>query len=140
MLQVVSISQQLFNKQSQRLWRLCRREQKYGSSDCQHDNTQPNHVTSWSELEKRRLISSFHQTDLTEIQVINKSIKGLNTRTIYRTFKAINENKGIQRRLGSGRNSSISKSNFEIIKKCLEINNSFSTFELSKYLQKKESK
>ena len=42
--------------------------------------------TSWSEL-KRRLIESFHQTDLTEIQVINKNIKGLNRRTIYRTLK-----------------------------------------------------
>ena len=54
------------------------------------------------------------------MQVINKNIKGLNIRTIYRTFKAINENKGIQRRPGLGKNSTISKSNFEIIKKCLE--------------------
>ena len=30
------------------------------SSDYQDDDTQPNDVTSWSELEKRRLISSFH--------------------------------------------------------------------------------
>ena len=80
---------------------------------------------------KRRLISSFHQADLTEIQVINKNIKGLNRRTIYRTFKAINEDKGIQRRPGSGRNISISKSTFEIIKKCIEIDNGLSTFELS---------
>ena len=80
---------------------------------------------------KRRLIESFHQADLTEIQVINKNIKGLNKRTIYRTFKAINENKGIQRRPGSGRNSRISKSTFEIIKKCLEIDNGLSTSELS---------
>ena len=56
---------------------------------------------------KKKLISSFHQTDLTEIQVINKNIKRLNRRTIYRTFKAINENKGIQRRPGSGRISTI---------------------------------
>ena len=62
------------------------------SSDSQHDDTQTNHVTSWSELEKRRLISSFHQADLTELQVINKNIKGLNRSTIYRTFKTINEN------------------------------------------------
>ena len=83
----------------------------------------------------------FHQADLTEIQVINKNIKGLNRRTIYRTFKAINENKGIQRRPGSGRNSSISKSTFKIIKKCLEIDNGLSTFELSnKIFKKKESK
>ena len=80
---------------------------------------------------KRKLISSFHQADLTEIQVINKNIKGLNRRTIYRTFKAINENKGIQRRPGSGRNKGINKSTFEIIKKCLEIDNGLSTFELS---------
>ena len=65
------------------------------------------------------------------MQVINKNIKRLNTRTIYRTFKAINENKGIQRRPGSGRNSSISKSTFKIIKKCLEINNGLSTSESS---------
>ena len=86
---------------------------------------------------KIRLISSFHQADLTEIQVINKNIKGLNRRTIYRTFKAINEHKGIQTRPGSRRNSSISKSTFEIIKKCFEIDNGISTFQLSKkYLQK----
>ena len=30
--------------------------------------------------------SSFHQADLTQIQVINKNIKGLNRRSIYRTF------------------------------------------------------
>ena len=48
---------------------------------------------------KRRLIESFHQTNLTEIQVINKNIKGLNRRTIYRTFKAINESKGIHKNL-----------------------------------------
>ena len=70
---------------------------------------------------KRILISSFHQADLTEMQVINKNIKGLSRRTIYRTFKAINENKGIQRRPGLGRKRIISKSAFEIIKKCLEI-------------------
>ena len=46
---------------------------QYDSSHSQHDDTQPNHVTSWSELHKRRLISSFHQADLTEIQVINKT-------------------------------------------------------------------
>ena len=57
-------------------------------------------------------------------------MKGLNRRTIYRTFKAINENKGIQRRPGSGRMSSISKSTFEIIKKYIEIDNGFSTSEL----------
>ena len=104
---------------------------QYDRSDCQHNDTQPNDVTSWSEFGKRRLISSFHQTDLTEIQVINKNIKGLNRRIIYRTFKAINENKEIQRRPGSGRDSSISKSTFEIIKKCLEIDNGLSTFEFS---------
>ena len=90
------------------------------SSHNQFDDTQPNHVTSWSELEKRRLISSFHQADLTEMQVTNKNIKGLNRRTIYRTFKAINENKGIQRRPGSGRNSSICKSTLEIIRNVLK--------------------
>ena len=63
---------------------------QYHSSHSQHDHTQPHDVTSWSELQKRRLISSFHQTDLTEIQVINKNIKGLNRTTIYRTFKVIN--------------------------------------------------
>ena len=88
---------------------------QYDSSDSQHDDTQPNDVTSWSELKKkRRLIGSLHQADLTEIQAINKNIKALNRRTIYQTFKTINENKGIQRRPGSGRNSSISKSTFEI--------------------------
>ena len=86
---------------------------QFDSSHSQHDHTQPNDVTSWSELLKRRLIESFHQAD--EIQVINKNIKGLNRRTIYRTFKAINENKGFQRRSGSGRKSTISKSTFEII-------------------------
>ena len=70
-----------------------------------------------------RLIESIHQADLTEMQVINKNIRGLNSRTIYRTFKAINENKGIQRRPGSGRNSSISKSTFKVIKKCFQIDN-----------------
>ena len=104
---------------------------QYDSSDTQNDHTQPNHITSWSELQKRRLISSIHQADLTEIQVINKNIKGLNRRTIYLTFKAIHENKGIQTRPGSGRNSSINKSTFEIIKKCIEINNDLSTSELS---------
>ena len=104
---------------------------QYDRSHSQHDDTQPNDVTSWSELETRRLISSFHQTDLAEIQVINKNIKGLKGTTIYRTFKAINENKGIQRRPGSGRNSCISKSTFEIIKKCIEIVNGPSTSEIS---------
>ena len=88
-------------------------------SDSHHDDTQPN-VASWSELEKRRLISSFHQADLTEMQVINKNIKELNRTAIYRTFKTINENKRIQRRSRSEKNSTISKSNFEIIKKYLE--------------------
>ena len=60
-----------------------------------------------------------------------KNIKGLNRRTIYRTFKAINKNKGIQRRPESGRKSSISKSTFGIIKKCLEIDNGLSTYEMS---------
>ena len=93
---------------------------------------------SWK---KRRLISSFQQADLTEIQVINKNIKGLNRRTVYWTFKAINENKDIQRRPGLGRNSSISKSIFEITKKCLEIDNGLSTSELSnKIFEEKESK
>ena len=78
---------------------------QYDSSDSQHDDTQLNDVTSWSELEKRRLIETFRHADLTEKQVINKNINGLNIRTIYRTLKAINENKGIQRRPGSGRNS-----------------------------------
>ena len=55
----------------------------------------------------------------------------LNSRTIYRTLKAINENNGIHRRPGLGRNSTISKSTFEIIKKCLEIDNGLSTSELS---------
>ena len=87
---------------------------------------------------ERRLISSFHQADLTEIHVINKNIKGLNTRTIYWTFKAINENKRIQRRPGSGRKRTISKSTFEIIKKCLEINNGLSTFELSNKILEEE--
>ena len=82
-------------------------------------------------MQKRRLIKSFHQADLTEIQVSNKNIKGLNRRSIYRTFKAINENKGIQIRSESGGNSSISKSTFEIIKKYLEIDNGLSTSELS---------
>ena len=104
---------------------------QYHSSLSQHDDTQSNHVTSWSEFEKRRLIESFHQADLTQIQVINKNIKGLNRRTIYRTFEAINESKGIQRRPGFGGNNCISKSTFEIIKKCLEIDNGHSTFELS---------
>ena len=45
------------------------------SSHSQHDHTQPYDVTSWSELEKRRLIEFFFQADLTEIQVINKNIK-----------------------------------------------------------------
>ena len=89
----MSISQQSSQKQSHRLWRLAEENKQDDSSHSQHDDTQPNHVTSWSELQKRRLISSFHQADLTEIQVINKNIKGLNRRTIYRTFKAINENK-----------------------------------------------
>ena len=80
---------------------------------------------------KRRLISSFYQAYLTKIQAIKKNIKGLNRTTIYRAFKAINENKGIQIRPGSGRNSSISKLNFEIIEKCFEINNDLSTSELS---------
>ena len=101
------------------------------SSDRQDGDTQSNDITSWSELDKRRLISSFHQAGLTEIQAINNKIKGFNIRTIYRTFKAINENKGIQRRPGSGRNNSISKSIFEIIKKFLEIDNGLSTSKLS---------
>ena len=79
----------------------------------------------------RRLISSFHQADLTEIQVINKNVKGQNRKTIYQIFKVINKNKWIQSRPGLGRKSSISKSTFEIIKKCLEIDNGLSTFELS---------
>ena len=46
---------------------------QYDSSDNQHEIIQLNDVTSWSELEKRRLIESFYQADLTEIQVINKN-------------------------------------------------------------------
>ena len=108
---------------------------EYDSSYSQEDDTQSNDVTSWSELQKRRPIESFHQADLTEIQVINKNIKGLNRRTIYRTFKAINENKGIQRRPASGTNSCISKSTK--IKKCLEIVNGLSTSELSQNIYRK---
>ena len=70
------------------------------SIDRQHEIIQHNNnVTSWSELEKIRLILSFHQADLTEIQVINKNIKGLNRRTIYRTFKVINKTKGFKKDL-----------------------------------------
>ena len=131
MIQVVFISQQGSHKQFQRLLRLYRKKKQYDRSDSQHDDTQPNDVTSLSELQKRRLIEFFHQADLTEIQVINKNIKGLSIRIIYFIFIVINENKGIQWRPGSGRNSSIDKSTFEIIKKCLEINNGLSTSELS---------
>ena len=67
-------------------------------SHSQHEITQLNDVTSWNELKKRRLIEFFHQADLTEIQVINKNIKGLNRSTIYRTFYTINKNNRIQRR------------------------------------------
>ena len=137
MILVVSISQQSSHKQSQRLWRLAEENKQYDSSHSKEINTQPKDVTSWSELQKRRLIESFHQADLTEIQ----AIKGLNRRTIYRTFKAINENKGIQTRPESGRNSSISKSNFKIIKKFLEVDNGFQPLSCkTKYLKKKESK
>ena len=79
---------------------------QYDSSDNQHDNNQPNDA----KLEKRRLIESFHQVDLTEIQVINKNSLS--------NSKAINENKGIQRRPGSGSKRTIIMSTFEIIKKC----------------------
>ena len=41
------------------------------------------------------------------------------------------KNKRIQRRSGSGRKSTKSKSTFEIIKKCLEIDNGLLTSELS---------
>ena len=47
------------------------------------------------------------------------------------TFKAIIDNKGIQRRPGSERKSCISKSTFKIIKKCLGIDNCLSISELS---------
>ena len=110
---------------------LQKRTNRDDSSHSQHDDTQSNNVTSWTELEKRRLISSFHQADLTEIQVINKNIKRLNRRTIYLIFKAINENKRIQRRHESEINSCKSTSTFEIIKKCLEIDNGLLSFELS---------
>ena len=76
---------------------------EFFSCDNQDDDTQSDDITSLSELEKKILISSFHQADVTEIQVINKNIKGLKGRTIYRIFKEINENKGIQRRPGSER-------------------------------------
>ena len=104
-------------------------KKSYVKSKSQDDDTQPNDVTSWSEFEKRRLIESFHQADLTEKQVINQNIKGLNRANIS-SFKRINLNKGIQRRPGSEKNRSIIKSNFEIIKKCLEIDNDLSTSEL----------
>ena len=114
---------------------------QYDSSDSQHDHTQPNDLQVGLNWKKKRFIESFHQANLTEIQVINKNIKRLNKRTIYRTFKAINENKGIQRRPGSGRISRKSKSTFEIIKKCLEIDNGLSTSELSnKIFEEMESK
>ena len=74
---------------------------------------------------------SFHQADHAEIQVINKNIKRLNRRTIYRAFIAINDNKRIQRRPKSERNNCISKSTFKIIKKYQEIDNCLSISELS---------
>ena len=77
-------------------WDFAEENKQYFSYENQHDTTQLNDVTSWSELETRRLISSFHQADFTEIQVINKNIKGLNTRTIDRTFKAIMKTKGFK--------------------------------------------
>ena len=83
--------------------------------------------------EKKETHRAFNQADLTGIQVVNKNIKGLNRRLSI-GLKAINENKGIQRRPGSGRKSTISKSTFEIIKKCLEIDNGLSTFESSNKL------
>ena len=114
---------------------------QYDSSHSQHDDTQLMMIQVGVNSKKRRLIEFFHQADLTEIQVINKNIRGLNKRAIYRIFKAINENKKIQRRPGSARNSNISKSTFKIIKKCLEIDNGLSTFELlNKICMKKESK
>ena len=49
----MDISQQLFNKQSQRLWRLADESKQYDSSYSQHDDIQPNEVTSGSELQKK---------------------------------------------------------------------------------------
>ena len=60
---------------------------QYDNSYSLHDDTQSNEVTSWSELQKRRLIEYFHQPDLTEIQVINKNIKGLIEETSIRPLK-----------------------------------------------------
>ena len=63
---------------------------QFDSNNNQDDDTQHNDVTSWSELDKKKIHQSFDQGDLTEILVINKNIKRLNRRTIYRTFIAIN--------------------------------------------------
>ena len=104
---------------------------QYDSSDSQHDDTQPNDITNWSELEKKKTHLIFSSSWPYWETSYYKNIKGLNRRTIFRTFKAINENKGIQRRPGSERNNNISKLTFEIIKKCLEIDHGLSTFELS---------
>ena len=49
----MDISQQLFNKQSQRLWRLADESKQYDSSYSQHDDIKPNEVTSGSELQKK---------------------------------------------------------------------------------------
>ena len=48
---------------------------QYDRSGCQDCDAQSNDVISCSEFQKIRLISSFQQADLTEIQVINKNIK-----------------------------------------------------------------
>ena len=75
-------------------------------------------------------MSLFIKLTLLKYKVINKNIKGLKRKTKHLTFKAINENKWIQRRPGSGRKSVLSKSTFEIIKKYLEIDDVLSISEL----------
>ena len=72
---------------------------QYESSDSQNDPTQPKDVASCSQLRKKDSIRSFHQVDFNEIQVINKNIKGLNRKAIYRTFNTINKNKVILRKI-----------------------------------------
>ena len=78
-------------------------------------------------IQKWRLIEYFHQTDLTEIQIINKKIKGLIKELSFELKK--NESKGLKEELDQEEKVTIIKLTFEIIKNYLKINNEFTISE-----------
>ena len=93
---------------------------------------EPKGASSWSQFHKIFHIVYYHLILLRLESLIRISRDRLKNH--LSKHKRINENKEIQRRPGSRKKSTISKSIFKIIKEYIEIDNDLITYELSNKL------